>query len=367
MSLEHMAISKTDDFPIAHIGKVHSGKVRSVYRLSSADSKRIIHQKGYDIPLDSRLGVMIDSDRISAFDCNWKGQEGLMGVPQKGVALNAVSSYWFGLFDTMGIVDNHVLDVPHPLVWIVRIADMIKIEGIARRCITGSMWRAYEKGERDICGITLPDGLKRDQQLPDTIMTPSTKGIMRGIPEVPQEDDVNITRKQIIENYSAFGLRTPEDWDTCVAITKRIADATAEDLEAKGYILADFKLEFGYVSGGSGKHEIILCDEPPTPDSSRMWDRQAYTQEGKTIEASKEGFRKYLLRTFDPDLMLNKKRMKERRIVAESYRVPLDMITDISDTYSRIAQKIIGHKLPDVDSPREEIIESLMPYGIVRK
>src|SRR5690606_13039855 len=102
---------------------------------------------------------------------------------------------------------------PHPFVWVVQKAKPIKIEAICRQYITGSMWRAYANGEREFCGIRLPDGLQKDQRLPELLITPSTKGILRGIPGVPEQDDANITRDDLFANYAAFNFRSTADID----------------------------------------------------------------------------------------------------------------------------------------------------------
>ena len=95
---------------------------------------------------------MVISDRISAFECIWHGEGGMNGVPGKGAALNAISNHWFKLFRENGLADSHILDIPHPFVWIVQKAKPVMIEAICRQYITGSMWRAYAKGEREFCG-----------------------------------------------------------------------------------------------------------------------------------------------------------------------------------------------------------------------
>ncbi|MCV5802927.1 hypothetical protein OFN34_29445, partial [Escherichia coli] len=89
------------------------------------------------------------SDRISAFDCIWHGEGGLKGVPGKGAALNAISNHWFKLFKDNGLADSHILDIPHPFVWIVQKAKPVKIAATCRKYITGSMWRAYANSERE--------------------------------------------------------------------------------------------------------------------------------------------------------------------------------------------------------------------------
>ena len=98
MSLADQVLAVNDDLPIRTDKPVHSGKVRSVYWLTPEDSARLIKEKGYDVPADAPLALMVISDRISAFDCIWLGVDGLNGVPGKGAALNAISSHWFKLF-----------------------------------------------------------------------------------------------------------------------------------------------------------------------------------------------------------------------------------------------------------------------------
>ena len=132
MGLEHLALGRTNNLPIKHRGKVHSGKVRSVYWLSQKDSNRIIRDFGYIVEERTLLGVMVISDRISAFDCNWKGEHDLSGVPGKGAALNQISAYMFDDFKNADIGEHHLLDSPHPLVWIVQKARPILVEGIVR-------------------------------------------------------------------------------------------------------------------------------------------------------------------------------------------------------------------------------------------
>ena len=85
------------------------------------------------------------------------------------------------------------------------------VEAIARRFITGSMWRAYERGVRVSCGIALPDHLHRDQRLSETLVTPSTKGVMRGLPGIPEADDTNVSKEQLVTHWQAFGFHSVED------------------------------------------------------------------------------------------------------------------------------------------------------------
>ena len=185
MSLADKVLAVNNDLPIRTGQPVHSGKVRSVYWLTDADSARLIQSRGYNVAPDAPLAIMVISDRISAFECIWHGEGGMNGVPGKGAALNAISNHWFKRFREQGLADSHILEIPHPLVWIVQRARPVMVEAIARQYITGSMWRAYASGDREVCGIQLPDDLEKDQKLPDLLITPSTKGILTGIPGVP--------------------------------------------------------------------------------------------------------------------------------------------------------------------------------------
>ena len=158
-------LENNTDFPIKTDQPVHFGKVRAVYWLTKEDSARLIKEKAYDVAADAELAVMVISDRISAYEIIWKGEGGMNGVPGKGAALNAISNHWFKLFKEKGLADSHILDIPHPLVWIVQKARPVMIEAIARQYITGSMWRDYSKGSREFCGIKLPEGLESNQKL----------------------------------------------------------------------------------------------------------------------------------------------------------------------------------------------------------
>ncbi len=359
MSLASNVLAVNDDLPIKTSKPVHSGKVRSVYWLDQDDSNRLIEQKGYNLAFNTPLAIMVISDRISAFDCIWKGEGGLEGVPGKGAALNAIANHWFQSFKTAGLANSHIVDIPHPFVWIVQKAQPVMIEAICRQYITGSMWRAYAKGERVFCGITLPEGLQKDQKLPELLMTPSTKGILKGIPGVPEADDVNITRQNISENYEAFGFKQKNDIDRYERLLTQGFNVISDQLAQSNQIFVDTKFEFGYVQDQQGKDELIYMDEVGTPDSSRIWDGLHYKQ-GTIQEKSKEAFRQFLLNHFeDSDILLNKERMTERLALAENNPLPKQAIMDVSETYLSIAQKITGSSIDVPQNPRQEIIEIL--------
>ncbi|MDA7795069.1 phosphoribosylaminoimidazolesuccinocarboxamide synthase [Porticoccaceae bacterium] len=359
MSLADKVLSVNNDLPIRTNLPVHSGKVRSVYWLTEADSRRLIEENNYDVAPDSPLAIMVISDRISAFECIWKGEGNMQGVPGKGAALNAISNHWFKLFRENNLADSHILDIPHPLVWIVQKAKPVMIEAICRQYITGSMWRSYVKGERNFCGIELPDGLEKDQKLPELLITPSTKGILEGIPGVPEVDDVNISRSDIENNHAAFKFKSLEDINVYEELLQQGFDVISDELAKLDQIFVDTKFEFGYVKDRSGADKLIYMDEVGTPDSSRIWDGEQY-QEGAVVENSKEVFRQLLLNHFeDSDILLDKNRMDERYALAKDNELPESMMMEVSNTYVSIAEKITGQALPLSSNPKAEIIEIL--------
>tara|TARA_Y100000782_G_scaffold97720_1_gene110952 strand:+ start:247 stop:1377 length:1131 start_codon:yes stop_codon:yes gene_type:complete len=363
----YKVLDVNDDLPIRTKGAVHSGKVRSVYWLTDEDSARLINEKGYQVPEGTELAIMVISDRISAFDCIWQGENGLNGVPGKGIALNSVASHWFKLFDKAGLAGNHIVDIPHPYVWIVRKASTVKVEAIARQYITGSMWRDYAKGTRNFCGIDLPEGLTANQKLDDVLITPSTKGIITGVAEIPEVDDVNITRENITNNLSVFNFKSEDDVAKYEQLLVEGFKLISDELAQLDQIFVDTKFEFGYVEDIDGSDKLIYIDEVGTPDSSRIWDGPAY-RDGKIVENSKEGFRQLLINNVpDSDVLLNKDRMGEREQLAKDYTLPESVMLEVSDTYVGIASKIVGEKITIPSDPRGEVIAILdNEYGLIK-
>jgi phosphoribosylaminoimidazole-succinocarboxamide synthase len=370
-NMKEQALAITNNFSIKTKDQVHSGKVRSVYWLTEQDSRRLI-QKGYlkngnDIWHHNQLGVMITSDKISAFDCNWKARDGLDAVPGKGAALNQISEYWFNILDE-NLVGNHLVESPHPLVWIVQKAKPILVEAIMRDYITGSMWRAYsEKGIKEFCGITLPDGLKKNQILESSLFTPSTKGTLRGISGVPEKEDTNISFEQIKNNYPKFGFNSLPEVDAIKRYSENAMQIISHDLRLKGELFVDTKFEYGIIKLNDGMQYIVMIDEVGTPDSSRMWNFAEYTS-GKIVENSKEGFRQFLLKKsgIEEDILLNSDRFDERKQTASEYRVPRAVFFEVSETYKNIARKITGKTVPEINNPREEIMDALAKYKILK-
>jgi phosphoribosylaminoimidazole-succinocarboxamide synthase len=354
VELANTVLAVNNDLPIRTDQPVHSGKVRSVYWLTAADSARLIRDRGYAVAEDAPLAIMVISDRISAYECIWHGEGGMRGVPGKGAALNAISNHWFALFREQGLADSHILEVPHPFVWIVQKARPVMVEAIARQYLTGSMWRAYAGGERDFCGIRIADGLLKDQKLPELLITPSTKGVLEGIPGVPAIDDVNVTRQDLLNNITAFQFQSAGDVDRYEVLLRDGFNLISDALEGLDQIFVDTKFEFGYVTGADGQQKLIYMDEVGTPDSSRIWDGPAY-REGRVVENSKEEFRQSLLNHFsDPDILTNKDRMPERPALAET-ALPQEILLRTSQIYLDMAEKITGQAVVLSDNPKQEI------------
>ncbi|MBI9098058.1 MAG: phosphoribosylaminoimidazolesuccinocarboxamide synthase [Spirochaetaceae bacterium] len=361
MAITDKALVKTDDLPIRHTGEIHSGKVRSVYWLTEEDNKRLCKAYGLE---EEELAVMVISDRISAYECIWQSEGGLKGIPGKGAALNAIARYWFTRFEEEGLAGNHIVDAPHPLVWLVRKARPVMVEAIARQYITGSMWRSYEKGEREICGITLPEGLKKNQKLDELLITPSTKGIIAGIEGIPEIDDVNITRDQILNNLDVFKFRNAEDVAMYEKLLSEGFNLISRELNKIGKVFVDTKFEFGFIGEGENA-KMIYIDEIGTPDSSRYWDKALY-EKGEIREDSKEVFREMLQASVpDKDVLVNKNRIEERKALAATFRLKDEQMMEVSRLYIELAEKITREKLPLTDSPKQEITQALQKLGLI--
>jgi phosphoribosylaminoimidazole-succinocarboxamide synthase len=243
----------------------------------------------------------------------------------------------------------------------------VRVEAIARQYITGSMWRGYAKGERSICGIALPDGLENNTKLPELLITPSTKGIITGLPDVPEVDDVNITRKNIEDNLDTFNFKSLADVDLYEKLLKEGFALISSELEKLDQIFVDTKFEFGYAADKDGNESLIYIDEVGTPDSSRIWDGPSY-RDGKVVENSKEGFRQLLLANVpDSDVLLNKGRMDERKELVKNYLLPRSVMMEVSDIYTGIAAKITGSEIVLPADPRSEILDVLSSdYDLVK-
>jgi phosphoribosylaminoimidazole-succinocarboxamide synthase len=217
------------------IGHPHKGKVRDSY---VADGNRTI----------------VTTDRQSAFDR-------ILGtIPFKGQALNTIANFWFD--KTSDIVPNHLLAIPDPNVVRVRECNLVALEFIVRAYITGvtktSLWFNYEAGQREVAGIPLPEGLRKNERLEKPILTPTTK---------LEVHDRNISRAEAIEE----GLIGDALFDRIAALSFALFERGTEVAADRGLILVDTKYEFGLLDG-----EVILIDEVHTPDSSRFWYADTY-------------------------------------------------------------------------------------------
>jgi phosphoribosylaminoimidazole-succinocarboxamide synthase len=194
----------------------------------------------------------VTTDRLSAFDVV------LAALPYKGQVLNQLSAFWFE--QTADVIPNHILAVPDPNVSLVRECEALPVEVIVRGYITGStktsLWTLYDQGAREIYGYTFPDGLQKNDQLPQPIITPTTKA-------GPGEHDERLTCAEVVDR----GLLDPETWDTVQAAALAIFRRGQDVAKAAGFCLVDTKYEFGRSSDGT----LMLIDEVHTPDSSRYW------------------------------------------------------------------------------------------------
>ena len=217
------------------------GKVRDVY------------DKGEEL-------LIVASDRVSAYDIVLPDE-----IPRKGESLTKLSAYWFTR--TNGIVPNHFLEcVDDRSIRAIK-AKRIDVEWVVRSRLYGSMWRAYSKGEREFGGVTLPDGLEMAEELPQTILTPTTKSDVG--------HDLDITKSEAIGQ----GLLTGDDWRVLEEASFRLYEFYRDEARGRGIILPDFKVEYGRARG-----VLIQIDEPPTHDSARFW-VERYFEVGKEQEA----------------------------------------------------------------------------------
>ena len=220
------------------------------------DQGELYRGKGRDNYVKEETITMGTTDRISAF------ARVLGTVPFKGQALVELADWWFG--ETADIVANHVLRRPHPNLWEVRRCDPIQVEMVVRGYLTGvtstSIWTAYERGDRNFCGNELPDGMRKHEQLPEPIITPSTKAAQGDHDEsvAPEE----LYRRGVIER----GL-----FRELSKISMQLYRRGVERAAEQGMIFVDTKYEFGISKG-----KIMLMDEVNTPDSSRYWLAEDY-------------------------------------------------------------------------------------------
>ena len=234
------------DFNFEGQTNVYHGKVRDVYSI------------GNDIL------VMVATDRISAFDVILP-----KGIPSKGQVLNQIAASF--LDATADIVPNWKLATPDPMVTVGKKCEGFAVEMIIRGYLTGSAWRAYKEGCREICGVKLPDGMRENERFPEPIITPTTKAA--------EGHDEDISREEII----AKGIVSKEDYEQVEKYTRALFARGTEIAASKGLILVDNKYEFGKADG-----KVILMDEIHTPDSSRYFYADGYQEKFEKGEPQKQ-------------------------------------------------------------------------------
>lgn len=243
------ALSEID---LSSIGTQTSGKVREMVALQNGSR------------------VLVTTDRVSAFDVV------LGSIPFKGQVLNQLSAWWFQR--TRDIVQNHVLSVPDENVTIAREAVPLPVEVVVRGFITGvtktSLWTMYQGGARAVYGHMLPDGLQKNDALPQAIVTPTTKAEQGG-------HDAPITASEIV----ARGLVSAELWAQVERVALALFARGQQVARDAGLILVDTKYEFGLID-----NQLALIDELHTPDSSRYWVRQSYESDSSNPESFDKEF-----------------------------------------------------------------------------
>lgn len=283
---------------------VYHGKVRDVY------------------DINNDIMVMVATDRISAFDVVLP-----KGIPFKGQVLNQIAAKF--LDASADVVPNWKLATPDPMVTVGLKCEGFRVEMIIRGYLTGSAWRAYEAGERTLCGVALPEGMTENQKFPTPIITPTTKA--------DEGHDENISKEEII----AQGLVSKEDYELMEKYTYKLFEIGTKIAAEKGLILVDTKYEFGKRDG-----KVYLIDEVHTPDSSRYFYAEGYEEKFAKGEPqrqlSKEFVRKWLI---------------EHNFMNQPGQV-MPEITDeyaqsVSDRYIELYEHITGEKFQKEESDED--------------
>lgn len=289
-------------------------------------------RESYNLP-DGRR-VMIATDRQSAFD------HVLAAVPDKGHVLTATAGFWFE--QTADVCPNHILSHPDPNVVIAKRLDMLPVEMVVRDYITGttdtSIWTMYNTGTRDVYGHTLPEGLRKNDKLPGTIITPTTKG------EAGAHDHP-ITTSEIV----AEGLLTQAQWDEAARKSLALFERGREIAQQNGLILVDTKYEFGLDENGV----VTIADEIHTPDSSRYWDASSYPERHKNgqepISLDKEFLRLWIRERCNP-------------YTDPLPTIPGETLIEFSNKYVSLFERVTGQTFerPPLDPPVRDRIRAAL-------
>ena len=300
---------------------VYHGKVRDVYNINDD------------------LIVMVATDRISAFDVVLP-----KGIPFKGQVLNQIAAQF--LDSTTDICPNWKLATPDPMVTVGLKCEGFKVEMIIRSILTGSAWRDYKNGVREICGIQLPDGMKENERFPEPIITPTTKA--------DEGHDLNISKEEII----AQGLVSAEDYAIMEDYTHKIF-ARGQEIAAKhGLILVDTKYEFGKRDG-----KVYLIDEIHTPDSSRYFYAEGYEEKLAKGEPQRQ-----LSKEFVRQWLISHNFMNEPGQVMPE--MTDEYINSVSERYIELYEHITGNKFvkpTESEDINKRIQDNINSYLATRK
>ena len=300
---------------------VYHGKVRDVYNINDD------------------LIVMVATDRISAFDVVLP-----KGIPFKGQVLNQIAAQF--LDSTTDICPNWKLATPDPMVTVGLKCEGFKVEMIIRSILTGSAWRDYKNGVREICGIQLPDGMKENERFPEPIITPTTKA--------DEGHDLNISKEEII----AQGIVSAEDYAIMEDYTRKIF-ARGQEIAAKhGLILVDTKYEFGKRDG-----KVYLIDEIHTPDSSRYFYAEGYEEKLAKGEPQRQ-----LSKEFVRQWLINHNFMNEPgQVIPE---MTDEYTNSVSERYIELYEHITGNKFvkpTESEDINKRIQDNINNYLATRK
>lgn len=303
------------DFRLPGQKAVYHGKVRDVYTL------------------ENDLLVMIATDRISAFDVVLPA-----GIPYKGQVLNQIAAHY--LDATRDIVPNWKIATPDPMVTIGHRCEPFKVEMVIRGYITGSAWRAYAAGERVLCGLPLPEGMRENQRFEHPIITPTTKA--------DEGHDENISREEII----AQGLVSKEDYEQIERYTYALFERGTQMAAEKGLILVDTKYEFGKKDG-----KIYLIDEIHTPDSSRYFYAEGYQERFERGEAQKQLSKEFVRQW----LIENGFQGKPGQQIPEMTEAYCD---SVSERYIELYERVVGKPFEktDLSNLAERIEKNITEY-----
>ncbi len=288
------AITKTD-FNFPNQKSVYHGKVRDVYNIGE------------------KLLVMVASDRISAFDVVLPE-----GIPYKGQILNQIASKF--LDATADIVPNWKMATPDPMVTVGHYCNPFPVEMIIRGYLTGSSWRTYKSGAREICGVPVAEGLREHERFPEPIVTPTTKAV--------EGHDEDISKEEII----AQGLVSPDDYTKLEDYTKKLFKRGSDIAAEKGLILVDTKYEFGKVGD-----QIYLIDEIHTPDSSRYFYADKYDERFAKGEQQKQLSKEFVREWLMENGFQGNKGQKVPEMTDE-------IVSMISNRYIELYEQVTGDK-----------------------